>query len=231
MPQAGCILWVHFFKTLRMFKGFSVFICVSELIIIEHSSDNFSTSLALLTHSLRWWWFIAVIISWAVFPYCICVHASCLCASIIYTNHASFYLLHFIWFSFAENCVNSISLSSIKSTLISLLSNSTILLTCISKYTHINNNTYPKLLLHWLFMGIICGTLLSKATVIIILLTINCLLLFTQRPVPIRLHQRKQQKHQIFNIISHQLSFLFTGKISFPLSSMSGSGTRYLKQT
>ncbi|XP_073668773.1 uncharacterized protein [Paramisgurnus dabryanus] len=31
------------------------------------------------------------------------------------------------------------------------------------------------------------------------------------RPVLVRLHQRKQQKHQVFHIIHHQLSFQFTG--------------------
>ncbi|KAI7814833.1 hypothetical protein IRJ41_024093, partial [Triplophysa rosa] len=52
-----------------------------------------------------------------------------------------------------------------------------------------------------------------------------------QRPVPVRLHQRKQQEHQIFHVISHQLSFQATGKIIFHLSSMSGSGTHYLVHT
>ncbi|XP_057191333.1 uncharacterized protein LOC130559073 isoform X1 [Triplophysa rosa] len=51
------------------------------------------------------------------------------------------------------------------------------------------------------------------------------------RPVPVRLHQRKQQEHQIFHVISHQLSFQATGKIIFHLSSMSGSGTHYLVHT
>ncbi len=86
-------------------------------------------------------------------------------------------------------------------------------------------NTCPKLLLRRLFVGCIYGILLSNATVILILF----LLLFTQRPVPFRLHQRKQPKHQILHIISHQLSFQVTGKIIFHLSSTSGSGTRYLR--
>ncbi len=76
-------------------------------------------------------------------------------------------------------------------------------------------------------MGCIYGILLSNATVILILF----LLLFTQRPVPVRLHQRKQPKHQILHIISHQLSFQVTGKIIFHLSSTSGSGTHYLRPT
>lgn len=85
-------------------------------------------------------------------------------------------------------------------------------------------NTCPKILLCRLFVGCIYGILLSNATVILIVF-----LLFTQRPVQVRLHQWKRPRHQTFHIISHQLSFQVTGKIIFHLFSMSGSGTHYLR--
>lgn len=62
-----------------------------NLPIVKQSPDNFFTPLA-LAHSLApteqtgWWIFIVLMIRGTVFPYCICVHASCLWASLLYTE-------------------------------------------------------------------------------------------------------------------------------------------------
>lgn len=62
-----------------------------NLPVVKQSPDNFFTPLALLTHSSAppeqtgWWRFIVLVIRGTVFPYSICVYASCPWASLLYT--------------------------------------------------------------------------------------------------------------------------------------------------